>query len=206
MLVATAVMVSGLAFNSANAQEPRQRGERRMEQKENAQPGRDRKGGEEWENKIKAAKVAFLTAEMDLSPEEAQKFWPVYNKAEAERTAALKNVRKSYKELSKAVKDGKDDKEISKLMDEYYAATKESAKVEAEFGTKVRKVLTPTKAAKLLVSEEKFRKMQFNRSRDNNHPREGHPGMDGKGNGRGPGRPEGNRPEGPAPRQQEEVL
>ena len=203
MLVATAAMVFGLAFNSANAQEPRQKGERKMEQKENARPGKDRKDGENWEKKMKAAKVAFLTSEMDLSPEEAQKFWPVYNKAEAERAEALKKVRKSYKDLSKAVKDGKDDKEISNLMDEYYAATKESAKVEAEFGAKVRKVLTPTKAAKLLLSEEKFRKMQFNRSRDGKHAPQGAPNMDGKGHGR----PEGDRPAGgPASGQHEEVI
>lgn len=34
--------------------------------------------------KIEALKIAFITKKLDLSIEEAQKFWPVYNKYSAE--------------------------------------------------------------------------------------------------------------------------
>ena len=31
-------------------------------------------------NRLEALKIAYITKKMDLSPEEAQKFWPIYNK------------------------------------------------------------------------------------------------------------------------------
>ncbi len=34
--------------------------------------------------RIQALKIAYLTKKLNLSPEEAQKFWPVYNKYEDE--------------------------------------------------------------------------------------------------------------------------
>ena len=38
--------------------------------------GETRNGGA----RIEALKIAYLTKKMNLSPEEAQKFWPIYNK------------------------------------------------------------------------------------------------------------------------------
>ena len=32
-----------------------------------------------WKKRMMSEKVAFFTVELDLTPEEAQKFWPVYN-------------------------------------------------------------------------------------------------------------------------------
>lgn len=42
--------------------------------------------------RIQALKIAFLTKKLNLSPEEAQRFWPIYNKYEDEiRKARLDN-------------------------------------------------------------------------------------------------------------------
>ena len=38
-----------------------------------------------WQERMQSEKIAFFTAELNLSPEEAQVFWPVYNKLEAEK-------------------------------------------------------------------------------------------------------------------------
>ena len=65
---------------------------------------------------INALKIAYITKRLDLSPEEAQKFWPIYNqyaeelkrarqdairnnKSEIELDEALLNVRKKYSVL-----------------------------------------------------------------------------------------------------------
>jgi len=39
-----------------------------------------RPGKEDRREKVDALKVGFITKKLDLSSEEAQKFWPVYNK------------------------------------------------------------------------------------------------------------------------------
>ncbi len=67
-------------------------------------------------NRLEALKIAYITKRLDLSPEEAQKFWPIYNqyaeelkrarqdairnnKSEIELDEALLNVRKKYSVL-----------------------------------------------------------------------------------------------------------
>lgn len=60
---------------------------------------------------IEALKVAFISKELELTPDEAQKFWPVYNQYEKEIAVAVKgnddvldrdekvlNIRKKYKD------------------------------------------------------------------------------------------------------------
>src|SRR5450432_1658903 len=67
-------------------------------------------------NRLEALKIAYITKRLDLSPEEAQKFWPIYNqyaeelkrarqdavrnnKSEIELDEALLNIRKKYSVL-----------------------------------------------------------------------------------------------------------
>lgn len=46
---------------------------------------------EKKQQDIQALKVAFISKELDLTPDEAQKFWPVYNQYEKELTSTLKD-------------------------------------------------------------------------------------------------------------------
>jgi hypothetical protein len=119
------------------------------------------RNGSGWMEKMKAARVAFLTTELDLSAKEAEAFWPIYNQAQEEKDAAFKNTRTAYREMMAAIKDGKSDKEVAVLLDKYLKAAKVPAELDAEYAPEYLKVLPATKVAKLYASEEKFRKMQF---------------------------------------------
>ena len=44
--------------------------------------------------RIQALKIAYLTKKLDLSPEEAQRFWPIYNKY----TEEIKAIRQAQKQ------------------------------------------------------------------------------------------------------------
>ena len=44
-------------------------------------------------NNIEAIQIAYLTRELSLSPDEAQKFWPIYNEYRDELLAVKKEVR-----------------------------------------------------------------------------------------------------------------
>ena len=44
-----------------------------------------------------AQKIAFITKLLALTPEEAQKFWPVYNQFEADQKALKKQQKESLK-------------------------------------------------------------------------------------------------------------
>lgn len=49
--------------------------------------------------RLQAYKIAYLTKKLNLSPEEAQKFWPIYNKYESEMRSARIEGRVSNKEI-----------------------------------------------------------------------------------------------------------
>ena len=72
-------------------------------------------------DQIVSQKIAFFTKFLDLTPEEAQKFWPVYNACQQEMEKARKETRESAFTLSKALKEGdKTDEEIRSLAETYY--------------------------------------------------------------------------------------
>lgn len=50
--------------------------------------------------RLQAYKIAFLTKKLSLSPEEAQRFWPIYNKYEDElKTARMENRQNNTAEI-----------------------------------------------------------------------------------------------------------
>ena len=112
----------------------------------------------DWKEKIMSEKIAFLTMEMNITPEEAQAFWPVYNQVEQEKDAALEQVIKSYKALSTAVELNA---KTEKLLEAYLEAQKNLRKVDNEAPEKYKAVLSAEKVAKLYVAEEKFRRQHI---------------------------------------------
>lgn len=47
--------------------------------------------------RLQALKIAYLTKKLDLSPEEAQRFWPIYNKY----TEEIRTIRQDQKQNNK---------------------------------------------------------------------------------------------------------
>ena len=126
----------------------------------------------EWKEKMMSERVAFLTMEMNLTPEEAQVFWPIYNQIHTEKDKAMHDVFSAYKTLEDAVKAGKPEKEISKLLDAYLAAKEKQSEIEKAADEKFRKVLPTEKVARLYLGEEKFRRQHIRKLHgrpDGNH-------------------------------------
>lgn len=117
----------------------------------------------DWQEKMRAERVAFLTTAMELTPAEAEKFWPVYNSMEAERRASFGKVMRAYKALSDGVAAGKTDKELEVLVNDYTTANKNSHSIEAKYTPQLIKILSVSKVAKLFVAEEEFRRQQIGR-------------------------------------------
>ena len=114
-----------------------------------------------WKEKMMSERVAFLTLEMNLTPEEAQVFWPVYNQINGEKDEAIHNVFKAYRALEEAIKTEKSEKEISRLLDAYLSAKVAQSEFEKKADEQFRKVLPVSKVAKLYLGEEKFRRQHI---------------------------------------------
>ena len=131
------------------------------------QPQRSQKSIEDFRKaaheKLQSEHVAYLTMELDLTPEEAQAFWPLYNQAQAEQRESFHDFSAAKKELKAAVKEGKDDKEVKKALDAYVKAKAAQRYVIGEYQSKFEKILGVAKTAKLYLAEESFRTKQINR-------------------------------------------
>ena len=121
-----------------------------------AQPNRN-----DWKEKMQSGKIAFLTMEIGLTPEEAQNFWPIYNSVNEELDKATYNTVASYMELEKALNDKKSDKEVSKCLEKYLDAMESQNKIRTESVEKYKKILPERKVAKVFVAEEKFRRQHI---------------------------------------------
>ena len=91
---------------------------------------------EDWKEKIQSEKIAFLTMEIELTPQEAQVFWPVYNEINEEKDQAMYEVIKYYWEMSKAIEAGKSEKEIKALLDKYLEAQEKQRKIDEDAAEK----------------------------------------------------------------------
>ena len=121
---------------------------------------------EDWKEKFQSEKIAFLTMEIGLTPQEAQVFWPVYNEINEEKDQAMYEIIKYYWEMSKAIEAGKSEKEIKALLDKYLEAQEKQRKIDEDAAEKYKKVLSTTKVAKLYIAEEKFRRQHIRKLRD----------------------------------------
>ncbi len=122
-------------------------------------PQRERKKSQHEEifNKLQNEKIAFFTSEIDLTPEEAQMFWPVYNQYLKENKTAHSKTIKALQALKNKSGEKLTEVEMQKRVDEYIASIAAQDEVFVKYAAEFKKVLPVEKVAKLYVAEEKFR-------------------------------------------------
>ncbi len=132
--------------------------------------------GEDWKEKMICEKIAFLTGELGITPEEAQVFWPVYNEVNKEKDKAMQKVFKTFKAMNDALEEGKTGKEIEALLEKHLEALEEQRELDDKVAERYMKVLPVEKVAKLYVGEEKFRRQHIRKMK----AASGHPKPDRK--------------------------
>lgn len=109
------------------------------------------------DEKIKAEKVAFITLKLDLSVEEAQLFWPVYNEFDGKMDKLFKEEHKLYRE-SKRDRDILTDTELTTKLDRMMELREEKCQLESEYHKKYKAILPIKKLALYYESDKEFRK------------------------------------------------
>jgi hypothetical protein len=106
---------------------------------------------EEREKKLASYRVAIFTEVLNLTPEEAQGFWPLYNDFLARREDITKQLRPS-KQI-----DGMSDPEVEDYVKKYFELKSKELDLEKDLNQKLRKVISIRKIAKIPVAEREFR-------------------------------------------------
>lgn len=113
-----------------------------------AQPGPARERGGE---RMQAMRTAFITNRLDLSPEEAQQFWPLFNQFEAEQ----KKVRDKYRPAKDLM--SMTDAEAEKFLNNQFEMEQEVLNLRKDYMQRMKKVLPVRKVAMLTRIEQDFR-------------------------------------------------
>jgi len=108
----------------------------------------------EMREKMEAYRVAFMTEKLDLTTEEAQQFWPIFN----EREEGLRALKKEQKQHRKnADFSNLTDAEIQVMIDRHFDFKQRELDIEREYTAKFAKVLPMKKVIMLHRAEREFR-------------------------------------------------
>lgn len=122
--------------------------------------------------KIKALKVAFITERLELTPDEAQTFWPVYNVYDGRMNDIYDNERKVMRELRSEF-DTMDEATATTTLSNIQALEKQKLEARAKLLSGLKDKITSKKTLVLLKAENDFRrdlirKLRGDKSRNRN--------------------------------------
>ncbi|MDO9554864.1 MULTISPECIES: hypothetical protein [Rhodonellum] len=102
--------------------------------------------------KLESARVAFITNRLDLKPEQAEKFWPEFNKFSEEKN----NLMDQLSQLNRASDGTISEGEASKMLDQKFALQQKILDREKAFMGEITKIIRPTQAIKLSSVNREF--------------------------------------------------
>ena len=122
--------------------------------------GSDR-GGERGE-KIDAARAAFLTDKMNLTQEQSQKFWPLYNEYDAKR----KELRHKGKPFKGKDLETMSDAQIKDQMNVMFETRQKELNLDKDYADKFQKVISVRQLAAMYKGEREFMKVLLKKLND----------------------------------------
>lgn len=122
----------------------------------------------EREERIHRHKIAFISTELKLDSDEAEKFWPIYNEYEAELEVIRSEKRKYHKELKNI--DELSDERAYELTELLFESDKKENEIRLKYLGKFAEVLGKKKAAKVFMAEEMFKRELLKTLKKNGPP------------------------------------
>ena len=114
---------------------------------------------QEHRERVESAKIAYLTDKMNLTTEQAQKFWPLYNEYEAKRRELLKTYRSGYKENVEDLSE----QEAKARIETMFTTRERELALEKEYAGKYMRVISNIQLVKLYRGEREFTKLLLKR-------------------------------------------
>jgi len=119
----------------------------------------------ETRERIEAQRVAFITQKLNLSPDEAAKFWPVYN----EHKDALKNLRD---DIERPDLLSVTDEEASTIIERHLQMEQKRTDLNRNLYTRLRTVIASRKILMLHAAEREFNRELLHRANEfRNNPK-----------------------------------
>jgi len=118
-------------------------------------------------DKVQAARVAYITRWLDLTPQESERFWPLHNEYEGE----MEKIRRKYKPLKRP--EEMTDAEAERLIVSRFEMEQELLALKREYFQKFKNAISARKIVQFTLAEKEFRKELLRKMRENGPQRQG---------------------------------
>jgi hypothetical protein len=115
--------------------------------------------------RLNAYRIAFFTKKLNLSTQEAEKFWPLYNDYQNQKNS-LQIEKNSLLRLFNLGEATLSDKEVTELGDKYCAALVKESELAVDLHKKLQGILPPKKVIKVYQAENQYRVQLLNELQD----------------------------------------
>jgi Spy/CpxP family protein refolding chaperone len=119
----------------------------------------------EGNQKLESARIGMITNRLDLTPEQATTFWPIYNEFENKKKIVKNELRKHLSESSSLVST---DEKIKAELNEMMALRQKEVDIDKEYLAKFMKVINPRQVSELYRTEQMFKQMLLRRMGERN--------------------------------------
>lgn len=106
--------------------------------------------------KLESARIALITERLDLDPETAQKFWPIYNQVKDEERTLRREEMQMRRTLDP---DQLNDTEAKEQLNNYFELKENLLALEKQAAKSYQEILTPKQVLQLFKAEADFRNM-----------------------------------------------
>lgn len=109
--------------------------------------------------KLEAARVAYITNRLSLSPEQAEKFWPMYNQYNRKRMELMREIN----QINKSAEGNISNAEAKTLIQNRLKLQEEMLNREKQFLQDITDAITPVQAFKLSEANRNFTRELYRR-------------------------------------------
>ncbi|MCE2846681.1 MAG: hypothetical protein LW707_06565 [Sphingobacteriales bacterium] len=121
--------------------------------------------GPEVKEEIESMRIAFFTRKLQLSPDEAKVFWPVFN-SYTDEMSTLRHEHGKKMRSSREKIDNLNAAEIEKLADEEIAFGQQELDIRKKYHAQFKQVLPAKKVVMLYHAEDEFKRELIGRLRE----------------------------------------
>lgn len=120
-------------------------------------------------DKLEAAKIALITERLELTPEQAEKFWPIYRQYAQEQ----QNIRREFQELKQGYDPQKaSDIENKQMLDKGLKLRERQLDLDKTYTNRMQNVITTRQLMSLRKAEDDFKQMLIKRIRQQQQQRQ----------------------------------
>jgi Spy/CpxP family protein refolding chaperone len=108
-------------------------------------------------NAVESARVAFISQKVELTPAQAEKFWPLYNELNNQRTDIKKTIRQIYDKMTLASEQTTE--KAKGNIEQLSLLKQKEASLEKDYYNRFLIIISPKQLADLFAAEREFQKI-----------------------------------------------